>query len=43
LNRLKKEGVTLIDEAPRKGERGSLVAFLHPKSSGGILVELKQK
>jgi len=43
LTRLKNEGVILIDDSPRKGERGSLVAFLHPKSCGGILVELKQK
>ena len=43
LDRLKKEGVRLIDESPRKGEGGSLVAFLHPQSSGGVLIELKQK
>lgn len=43
LDRLKKEGVRLIDERPRKGEGGSLVAFLHPQSSGGVLIELKQK
>ena len=42
LNRLKSEGITLIDEAPRPGEGGSLVAFLHPKSCGGLLIELKQ-
>ena len=42
LNRLKSEGVRLIDETPRKGEDGSLVAFIHPQSSGGILIELKQ-
>lgn len=43
LVRLKREGVTLIDEVPRKGEGGSYVAFLHPKSCGGLLIELKQK
>lgn len=43
LDRLKKEGVRLIDERPRNGEGGSLVAFLHPQSSGGVLIELKQK
>jgi len=43
LDRLKKQGVRLIDEIPRKGEGGSLVAFLHPQSSGGVLIELKQK
>jgi methylmalonyl-CoA/ethylmalonyl-CoA epimerase len=35
--------VRLIDESPRKGEGGSLVAFLHPEASHGVLVELKQK
>ncbi|HET6267840.1 MAG TPA: methylmalonyl-CoA epimerase, partial [Acidobacteriota bacterium] len=33
----------LIDETPRKGEGGSLVAFLHPQACHGMLVELKQK
>jgi methylmalonyl-CoA epimerase len=42
LDRLKSQGVVLIDEAPRAGEGGSLVAFLHPKSCGGLLIELKQ-
>ena len=42
LNRLKAEGVRLIDETPRKGEGGSLIAFLHPQSCGGLLIELKQ-
>ncbi len=43
LDRLKAGGVRLIDEVPRKGEGRSLVAFLHPQSSGGLLIELKQK
>jgi methylmalonyl-CoA/ethylmalonyl-CoA epimerase len=43
LNRLKERGVRLIDESPRKGEGGSLVAFLHPEASHGVLVELKQR
>ncbi len=42
LDRLKAQGVRLIDESPRKGEGGSLVAFLHPQSCGGLLIELKQ-
>jgi methylmalonyl-CoA/ethylmalonyl-CoA epimerase len=42
LTRLKGEGVRLIDESPRKGEGNSLVAFLHPQSCGGLLIELKQ-
>ena len=33
-------GLTLIDERPRTGIRGSRVAFLHPKSTGGVLTEL---
>jgi methylmalonyl-CoA epimerase len=43
LNRLKSQGVRLIDEAPKKGEGGSQVAFLHPQSCHGVLIELKQK
>ncbi len=43
LDRLKAQGVRLIDESPRKGEGGSLVAFLHPESCDGLLIELKQK
>ena len=35
-------GVTLIDETPRPGAHGSRVAFLHPKSLGGVLLELCQ-
>lgn len=37
---LKGIGVPLIDEAPRKGARGHKVAFVHPKATGGVLVEL---
>ena len=39
---LKSRGVRLIDEAPRPGAHGSLVAFIHPSSAHGVLVELKQ-
>jgi methylmalonyl-CoA epimerase len=42
LTRLKAQGVRLIDEHPRKGAHGNLIAFLHPKSTGGVLVELCQ-
>ena len=35
-------GLRLIDEAPRTGIRGTQVAFLHPKSTGGVLTELVQ-
>ena len=37
---LKAAGVQLVDEAPRIGARGHKVAFLHPKATGGVLVEL---
>jgi methylmalonyl-CoA/ethylmalonyl-CoA epimerase len=40
---LKSAGVDLIDEVPRPGARGHLVAFLHPRATGGVLFELCQK
>ena len=40
LATLKALGVPLIDETPRKGARGHKVAFLHPKATGGVLIEL---
>jgi methylmalonyl-CoA/ethylmalonyl-CoA epimerase len=40
LARLKEGGVRLIDEAPRVGVGGCLVAFIHPASTGGVLLEL---
>ena len=43
LARLKEKGVRLIDESPREGAHGSLVAFVHPSSAHGVLVELKQR
>jgi len=43
LARLKQEGFRLIDEKPRAGAGGHLVAFIHPKSTNGVLVELCQK
>jgi methylmalonyl-CoA epimerase len=42
LASLKATGVRLLDETPRTGIRGSRVAFLHPKSSGGVLTEIVQ-
>lgn len=42
LERLSSAGVELIDRRPRPGARGHQVAFLHPRSTGGILVELVQ-
>jgi methylmalonyl-CoA epimerase len=43
LTALKARGVRLIDETPRPGAHGSLVAFIHPSSAHGVLVELAQK
>jgi methylmalonyl-CoA epimerase len=42
LATLKARGVRVIDEEPRAGAGGALVAFVHPSSTGGVLVELKQ-
>jgi methylmalonyl-CoA/ethylmalonyl-CoA epimerase len=42
LDELKSRGARLIDEQPRRGAEGALVAFIHPSSAGGVLVELKQ-
>lgn len=42
LARLKAEGVRLIDEVPRLGGRGHMVAFVHPRDNHGLLVELIQ-
>lgn len=43
LEHLKGEGMQLIDSEPRRGSRGSMVAFVHPRSVGGVLVELVQE
>jgi methylmalonyl-CoA/ethylmalonyl-CoA epimerase len=37
---LKDQGIQLIDEKPRVGAEGFNIAFLHPKSTGGVLIEL---
>ncbi len=42
LAQLKAKGVRLIDETPREGAHGALVAFVHPASAHGVLVELKE-
>lgn len=42
LARLKAAGVRLIDEVPRRGAHGNRIAFLHPSSTGGVLIELCQ-
>jgi len=43
LEKLKKEGVRLIDEIPRYGAGGTKIAFLHPKGTNGILMELCER
>src|SRR5215212_5382947 len=42
LNTLKEKGMRLIDEKPRTGAEGCLVAFIHPSSTKGVLLELVQ-
>ena len=43
LKELKEKGIRLIDEKPRKGARDAKIAFLHPKSTNGVLVELCER
>jgi methylmalonyl-CoA/ethylmalonyl-CoA epimerase len=43
MERLKKEGFTLISETPKKGADNKLVCFLHPKTTNSILIELCQE
>ena len=43
LAELKQKGIRLIDETPRKGAGGAKIAFLHPKSTNGVLVELCER
>jgi len=43
LERLKSNGVKLIDQVPRIGAEGCLIAFVHPSSTNGVLLELVQK
>ncbi len=40
---LKKQGIPFIDEKPRPGARGSRIAFMHPKSTYGVLLELVER
>ena len=42
LVRLRGQGVRLVDEVPRRGSRDTLIAFVHPKEMGGVLIELVQ-
>ncbi|GAA4892153.1 methylmalonyl-CoA epimerase [Flaviramulus aquimarinus] len=43
IKRLKKEGFKVLNETPKRGADNKLVAFLHPKSSNGVLIELCQE
>ncbi len=43
LAHLRDAGARLIDEAPRPGSRNTLIAFVHPRAMGGVLVELVQE
>lgn len=43
LEKLRAGGVRLIDETPRRGSRGTTIAFVHPRDMGGVLVELVQQ
>jgi methylmalonyl-CoA/ethylmalonyl-CoA epimerase len=43
MERLKNEGFVLINEIPKKGADNKLVAFLHPKGTNGVLIELCQE
>lgn len=43
LDNLKEKGIALIDEKPRKGAHGAKIAFLHPKSANGVLLELCER
>jgi methylmalonyl-CoA epimerase len=43
LAEMKAKGVALVDEVPRAGAGGCRVAFVHPKATGGVLLELKEE
>lgn len=43
LKELKEKGIRLIDETPRYGAGGASIAFIHPKATGGILLELSER
>ena len=43
LARLKEQGVPLVDSEPRPGAEGCRVAFVHPKGTGGVLIELSER
>lgn len=43
LDEMRAKGIRLIDEKPRYGAGGARIAFLHPKSTGGVLIELSER
>lgn len=43
IEKLKARGAEMIDNEPRRGAEGCLIAFVHPKSTGGVLLELTEK
>ncbi|MER3524795.1 MAG: methylmalonyl-CoA epimerase [Ignavibacteria bacterium] len=43
IARLRQAGFEMVDEKPREGAEGYLVAFLHPKSTNGVLIEISQR
>ncbi len=43
LKELKEKGIRLIDEKPRRGAGGAKIAFIHPKSTNGVLLELSER
>lgn len=43
LEEYQKQGIQLIDQKPRIGAHGKKIAFVHPKSTGGVLLELSEK
>lgn len=43
LDKLKEKGIRLVDETPRKGAHNSKIAFIHPKATKGVLIELVEK
>jgi methylmalonyl-CoA/ethylmalonyl-CoA epimerase len=43
LDKMRAEGIRLIDEKPRYGAGGARIAFLHPKATGGVLIELCER
>lgn len=43
MERCREAGLQLLDETPRKGAGGKLIVFLHPRSSGGVLMEICQE